>query len=83
MAATRPRSGSSCACQVSLSQTWDTFSFASAAVQITSTEMGRVVLQVGIDNRFHRSKFGRGPVRRFIDWCDWMQPEVSRRDLGA
>mmetsp|Transcript_10360 Transcript_10360/g.24355 ORF Transcript_10360/g.24355 Transcript_10360/m.24355 type:complete len:480 (-) Transcript_10360:53-1492(-) len=32
--------------------------------------------QVGIDNRFHRSKFGRGPVRRFIDWCDWMQPEA-------
>eukprot|EP00960_Hanusia_phi_P049591 759651-Hanusia_phi.AAC.3 len=32
--------------------------------------------QVGVDNRFHRSKFARGPIRRFIDWCDWMLPEA-------
>jgi len=32
--------------------------------------------QVGPDNRFHRGKFGRGPARRFIDWLDWMLPEV-------
>jgi hypothetical protein len=33
--------------------------------------------QVGIDNRFHRATFARGPVRRFMDWCDWMLPEVG------
>jgi len=32
--------------------------------------------QVGVDSRFHRSKFARGPIRRFIDWCDWMLPEA-------
>jgi len=32
--------------------------------------------EVGIDNRFHRANFARGPVRRFIDWCDWMLPEA-------
>ena len=32
--------------------------------------------QVGIENRFHRATFARGPVRRFMDWCDWMLPEV-------
>ena len=32
--------------------------------------------QVGMGGRFHRSTFARGPVRRFIDWCDWMQPEA-------
>jgi len=31
---------------------------------------------VGGEHRFHRSKFARGPVRRFIDWCDWMLPEA-------
>ena len=37
--------------------------------------------QVGPDNRFHRGKFGRGPVRRFIDWLDWMLPEVMLDEL--
>jgi hypothetical protein len=32
--------------------------------------------EVGIGNRFHRATFARGPVRRFMDWCDWMLPEV-------
>jgi fatty acid desaturase len=32
--------------------------------------------QVGPDSRFHRGKFGRGPVRRFVDWLDWMLPEA-------
>mmetsp|Transcript_17799 Transcript_17799/g.44966 ORF Transcript_17799/g.44966 Transcript_17799/m.44966 type:complete len:486 (+) Transcript_17799:177-1634(+) len=31
---------------------------------------------VGGEHRFHRSKFAKGPVRRFIDWCDWMLPEA-------
>ncbi len=38
--------------------------------------------QVGIDNRFHRATFARGPVRRFMDWCDWMLPEVGLRGRG-
>jgi hypothetical protein len=32
--------------------------------------------QVDTEHRFHRSNFAKGPVRRFIDWCDWMQPEA-------
>jgi fatty acid desaturase len=32
--------------------------------------------EVGIGNRFHRATFARGPVRRFMDWCDWMLPEA-------
>jgi len=32
--------------------------------------------QVGTEGRFHRKHFAKGPVRRFIDWCDWMQPEA-------
>ena len=32
--------------------------------------------QVGIGHRFHRSTFARGPVARFMDWCDWMLPEA-------
>jgi hypothetical protein len=32
--------------------------------------------QVGNDDKFHRANFAKGPVRRFIDWCDWMQPEA-------
>jgi len=32
--------------------------------------------QVGIGDRFHRSTFARGPVARFVDWCDWMLPEA-------
>ena len=31
---------------------------------------------VGIGNRWHRSTFARGPVARFMDWCDWMLPEA-------
>lgn len=33
-------------------------------------------VQVGIGDRFHRSTFARGPVARFMDWCDWMLPEA-------
>jgi len=32
--------------------------------------------QVGADDKFHRSNFAKGPARRFMDWCDWMQPEA-------
>ena len=32
--------------------------------------------EVGIEHRFHRANFARGPWRRFVDWCDWMQPEA-------
>lgn len=32
--------------------------------------------EVGTDSRYHRMNFGKGPVRRFLDWCDWMQPEA-------
>jgi hypothetical protein len=35
-----------------------------------------VLLQVGTKDRFHRSRFTKGPVRRFIDWCEWILPEA-------
>ena len=27
-------------------------------------------------DRFHRSNFARGGLRRVLDWCDWMLPEA-------
>lgn len=32
--------------------------------------------QVGTEDKFHRANFAKGPVRRFIDWCDWMQSKL-------
>jgi hypothetical protein len=32
--------------------------------------------QVPVESRFHRTTFCRGPVRRVVDWLDWMLPEV-------
>jgi hypothetical protein len=40
-------------------------------------------IQVGGEHRFHRSKFARGPFRRFVDWCDWMLPEVCVVNYGC
>lgn len=31
---------------------------------------------VNPDDRFHRSNFAKGAVRRALDWCDWMLPEA-------
>lgn len=32
--------------------------------------------QVPMESRFHRTTFCRGPVRRVVDWLDWMLPEA-------
>ena len=45
---------------------------------VTAVTAATARRQVGPDSRFHRGKFGRGPVRRFVDWLDWMLPEVTR-----